>query len=129
MEATDSVGELVDTCAAFCGTGNIPLLVGIPSYGFNHADIDTVCLASDDSLARYNASLMNDCRIWSQALRLIKTRAADLVAALDNMTMAQLNFKVGIALKSKDIIQFILDQRLMTQGVSINQSSIALRFN
>ena len=45
---------------------------------------------------------MNNCRIWSQALRLIKTRAADLVAALDNMTMAQLNFKVGIALKSKD---------------------------
>lgn len=52
MEATDSVGELVDTCAAFCGTGNIPLLVGIPSYGFNHADIDTVCLAEDDSLAK-----------------------------------------------------------------------------
>ena len=27
METTDSVGELVDSCSAFCGNGNIPLLV------------------------------------------------------------------------------------------------------
>eukprot|EP00913_Durusdinium_trenchii_P001486 g1374.t1 len=60
MAITDSVGELVDICSAFCGNGNIPLLVGIPSYGFNHADIDTVCLADDNSLAQYNASHMND---------------------------------------------------------------------
>ena len=43
-------------------------------------------------------------RTWSQALRLINTRAAALVAAWDNMTMAQLNFKTGIATKSKERI-------------------------
>lgn len=41
-------------------------------------------------------------QMWSQALRLIQTRAAGLVAALENMTMAQLNFRSGIAIKSKD---------------------------
>ncbi len=43
--------------------------------------------------------------MWSQALRLIQTRAAGLVAALENMTMAQLNFRSGIAIKSKDWVR------------------------
>lgn len=103
VETTDSIGELVDTCSAFCGNGNIPLLVGIPSFGFSHADIDNVCLADENSLAQYNPTRMNDCQMWSQALRLIQTRAAGLVAALENMTMAQLNFRSGIAIKSKEL--------------------------
>ncbi|CAK9114439.1 Hypothetical protein SCF082_LOCUS53019 [Durusdinium trenchii] len=122
MAITDSVGELVDICSAFCGNGNIPLLVGIPSYGFNHADIDTVCLADDNSLAQYNASHMNDCRSWSQALLLIKTRAAELVAALDNITMAQLTFKAGIALKSKELAATMSSQETRDQLLSVTQS-------
>ena len=64
MAATDTIGELVDTCSAFCGTGNIPLLVGIPTFGFSHADIDTVCLASDNTLAQPPGYA--SCAFWPQ---------------------------------------------------------------
>eukprot|EP00435_Cladocopium_sp_Y103_P036524 s840_g9.t1 len=124
METTDSVGELVDSCSAFCGNGNIPLLVGIPSYGFSHADIDTVCLADEDSLAQYNPTKMNDCRTWSQALRLINTRAAALVAALDNMTMAQLNFKTGIATKSKELAATMSSEEVKNRLLGATQSQV-----
>ncbi|CAK9059246.1 unnamed protein product, partial [Durusdinium trenchii] len=128
MPTTDTVGELVDSCAAFCGGGNIPLLVGIPSYGFSHSDIDKVCLADDNSLAQYNASHMNNCRAWSQALQLINTRAAGLVAALENMTMAQLNFKAGIALKSKELAATMASDQTKDRLLSVTSSQTASEY-
>ncbi|CAK9059247.1 unnamed protein product, partial [Durusdinium trenchii] len=114
MPTTDTVGELVDSCAAFCGGGNIPLLAET--------------LVAHHCMRSAQPPLLDHSRAWSQALQLINTRAAGLVAALENMTMAQLNFKAGIALKSKELAATMASDQTKDRLLSVTSSQTASEY-
>lgn len=105
MESHDTVDKIMDKCELFCGAGRVPFLVGIPTYGFALGEIDQICLPDADqnleneassTVMTYDPTTMQNCKAWGQALNRIKRRTADFVAALDNMTYAELVFRACI---------------------------------
>lgn len=98
MPATQTVTSLLGTCSEFCGQQNIPILVGIPEVGFAQAQLETVCLpnGADDAFLKYDATLMSNCQTWASALDSVKLSSSVFVAALQNITYAQLQFRTGI---------------------------------
>mmetsp|Transcript_49891 Transcript_49891/g.138593 ORF Transcript_49891/g.138593 Transcript_49891/m.138593 type:complete len:847 (-) Transcript_49891:236-2776(-) len=107
LPETNQIDNLMDACEGFCGPANIPLLIGVPSWGFSLEEIDRVCLAQDgaaNTVMSYEPDLMKDCVEWQGALTLIQQRLADMVAAVDDMNYAQLQFRVGVA---KNVEKFV----------------------
>eukprot|EP00418_Pyrodinium_bahamense_P030273 CAMPEP_0179133502 /NCGR_PEP_ID=MMETSP0796-20121207/63487_1 /TAXON_ID=73915 /ORGANISM="Pyrodinium bahamense, Strain pbaha01" /LENGTH=144 /DNA_ID=CAMNT_0020832463 /DNA_START=74 /DNA_END=505 /DNA_ORIENTATION=- len=95
LPETSQISNLMDTCEGFCGPMNIPLLIGIPSWGFDLEEIDRVCLAEGgtaNSVMSYEPEIMNNCVDWQGSLTLIQHRVAAMVAAVDDMNYAQLQF-------------------------------------
>eukprot|EP00442_Polarella_glacialis_P001197 CAMPEP_0115074526 /NCGR_PEP_ID=MMETSP0227-20121206/15384_1 /TAXON_ID=89957 /ORGANISM="Polarella glacialis, Strain CCMP 1383" /LENGTH=950 /DNA_ID=CAMNT_0002461493 /DNA_START=120 /DNA_END=2972 /DNA_ORIENTATION=- len=112
-DATSSVDNLLDSCTAFCGKENIPLLIGVPtSYGFSLASMDRVCLGETDSdgkpaglLGEYDKGLMVECKERSEALEEIKEKMAHLVAAVELMKLEQIRFRAALQAKMQAFIQ------------------------
>ena len=65
MSSTSTVGSLMDSCQAFCGDGNVPFLIGLPTFGFSQQDLDSICLGDESSPLIYDDDLMRDCQRWS----------------------------------------------------------------
>lgn len=114
LDETKEVDQLMDMCQGWCGQNNIPFLVGIPTHGFNLQDMDKICVHTADTAAspdspvlRYDPDLMSNCKRWSRSLNLIQMRAAEFVAALDNMTYAQMVFRQGMATQIQKIVDEI----------------------
>ena len=80
MDSTSNVESLMDSCTAFCGGGNVPILLGLPTFGFSQQDMDRICLSSD--LLMYDEALLRNCRQWSGALDLMMTRSTQMLMAI-----------------------------------------------
>mmetsp|Transcript_82632 Transcript_82632/g.191994 ORF Transcript_82632/g.191994 Transcript_82632/m.191994 type:complete len:804 (+) Transcript_82632:47-2458(+) len=109
-EQTNSVENLMGSCESFCGNGNIPYLVGLPSFGFNLSDLDRICINEGDQegeFLKYDEDLMDKCKGWSGSLDTILHKAADFVAAVDNMTYAQLQFRMGMNKSVQELVNTI----------------------
>ena len=118
MSSTESVESLMDSCQAFCGDGNMPFLIGLPTFGFSQQEMDSLCLASD--VLQYNRTLMRDCRQWSGALNLMKSRAVQLLMSIENMKMAQLQFRQGMEEKKQDLVETIASPDTVERLMMVN---------
>jgi len=107
MNMTDSVEDILTTCEVFCGEGRIPVPLAVPTFGINHADMDSICLGSgggDSSLfGTYDPDIMVRCRQGYTALELIKSRAAEVVKEVDVMRLEQIAFRVKMLKAMKDV--------------------------
>lgn len=96
LETHNTVENIMGKCELFCGQGTVPFMVGIPTHGFPLGDIDQICLPGNDTssaVMTFDPTGLRNCKSWASALNRIKMRTAEFVAALDNMTYAELIFR------------------------------------
>eukprot|EP00931_Biecheleriopsis_adriatica_P047007 TRINITY_DN27070_c0_g1_i1.p1 TRINITY_DN27070_c0_g1~~TRINITY_DN27070_c0_g1_i1.p1 ORF type:complete len:820 (-),score=157.20 TRINITY_DN27070_c0_g1_i1:87-2477(-) len=105
QEKTDTVDEVYTTCKTFCGKGNIALLLGLPAWGLNQSDMDSICLGAhgmDNLFGKYDAVSMENCKAGRTALDRIQQRIAELVAEQKLLRDEQTRFRTVTQELSKD---------------------------
>mmetsp|Transcript_838 Transcript_838/g.3415 ORF Transcript_838/g.3415 Transcript_838/m.3415 type:complete len:780 (-) Transcript_838:205-2544(-) len=120
MPTTQDVDSLMRQCEAFCGDGLLPFLIGVPSEGFNLEDMDKVCQGDSNNrdrpqVIKHDPDLLQNCKKWSEALNFIKTRAAEFVAAGENMSYAQVEFTASIKDKVNALVDVIASEKTKTK--------------
>mmetsp|Transcript_49892 Transcript_49892/g.138601 ORF Transcript_49892/g.138601 Transcript_49892/m.138601 type:complete len:846 (-) Transcript_49892:236-2773(-) len=131
LPETNQIDNLMDACEGFCGPANIPLLIGVPSWGFSLEEIDRVCLAQDgaaNTVMSYEPDLMKDCVEWQGALTLIQQRLADMVAAVDDMNYAQLQFRVGVAKNVEKFVEALNSQEANERMMEVDEDETLLEY-
>eukprot|EP00933_Yihiella_yeosuensis_P027782 TRINITY_DN21643_c0_g1_i1.p1 TRINITY_DN21643_c0_g1~~TRINITY_DN21643_c0_g1_i1.p1 ORF type:complete len:809 (+),score=150.30 TRINITY_DN21643_c0_g1_i1:134-2560(+) len=112
-ESTKSIETVMDTCQAFCGKNSLPIVVGHPALkGFNHQEMDQACLGSANggdggSYIKHDPDQMATCVKANAALVKLEDDAADLIAKLENLRYAQLDFKTQVKQKASDLATFL----------------------
>jgi len=109
-DATNSIDNLLDSCSAYCGKNNIPLLIGVPtSYGVSQQDMDRVCMGGETVhgqptglLGEFDKDRMAECKERSEAIEEIKEKMAHLVAAVDAMKLEQIRFRAALQAKMEE---------------------------
>ncbi|CAE8646974.1 unnamed protein product, partial [Polarella glacialis] len=109
-DATNSIDNLLDSCSAYCGKNNIPLLIGVPtSYGVSQQDMDRVCMGGETVhgqptglLGEFDKDRMAECKERSEAIEEVKEKMAHLVAAVDAMKLEQIRFRAALQAKMEE---------------------------
>jgi len=112
QEKTDSVDEVYTTCKTFCGKGNIALLLGLPAWGINQTDMDSICLGAhgmDNLFGKYDAKAMSTCKEGRSALERIQLRIAELVSEQRLLQDEQTRFRTQTRLKTAELVAKLSD--------------------
>jgi len=94
-------------CEDFCGDKAIPLLLGTPSIGFDHAGMDQICMAPGGKLM--TPTVVKECHKLSGTLQLHKDIASDLVASLLSVITEMDRIRSLTKTSQKDIHDWITD--------------------
>ena len=69
-------------CNKFCAPNAVPLLLGTEAYGFQHSEVNSICLA-DDAVLKHDSTLLGKCGEWSQGFQDIELKAVDFIEQLE----------------------------------------------
>lgn len=86
----------------------MPFLIGSTNYGFDHKDMDKMCLKPDEKV--FNETFIKKCHEDGNSYISILHKSAALIAALDALELSQLLFEQK-ARKSAAELNELLKQR------------------